>query len=1361
MDNNAAASSTDRCSIVGCGCPLYLQNGYTYDSHIGRYFCSSMSCKNLRKSIYLCRLCDKYSTHSSFPRAHCQSKRHVNNVQKQCDMDSTDDYYNNDDDDATSESNLASNPSTDDLIDSDNGSIMSQSSNEENAAPMQMLDKSLVTEDLVYFSNRPTMIENEATDPNTYDHDTIDDTCSVVDNNDPPDQTLRDCHDNGYTEKTFLDSISNAHNPITVGPEGDAQKYDILKRCFSNGLHIEQHNYYTAVMDAEAGQHVVCSAFASGNTKKYCHTSIDNQDSLHHLLLAKLSSDLTPAQNEIVVALLAHSAFRGQDLCTPKSINDLFRIYSKGKFAIHKTLPGPKPMKMPNSEFSYLSHEEIIKHMFLTSRAPHPFSSFDNVVHGNSKRGKALLSSVTNDVLYDAEGFPFFHVKTMLWTDAFNPLNTKDASLHLCVATIGALDGDHSGKRGYSIWLGPAKEDTDAVERRLVRELNHLSAGETSEGLPFYCYHRHLNKIVHVVVHPFVVLCDQPDTASRTKTSSGGRFHLKFGTSMDFFAVEKNVTCCDTCYKKLLAPSFTQFEQLQTCGRCYSFDTKRMKYALPESYPTAQLHHEDVDNPTTSNELKLKVRSVRTKHLIQACIYAFDRLATTTEPEDGHAWSGTTADVYLQTFCINGRFRASLIKNAKNLNKYNLMLQHESSTGPQRERMEQHKTEHPEQYRMPSFPAFWCLRDADIHTFPTAIAHEIFLGNVKFVTEVLLLENYVCLSGKEKSFLSILEKKLQLLGSFKLSYMITPNKAGKGDCDFTFKGLQCKEWLSIARVSKWLFGHALFCDPEDLDFTYSAKGQKQGMGGFSNSDQEKWCRRRGISVQTMPKTNRKTNSVAQHIWFDDLIHSPEKLFGHFDDSDILDVTREWHADFFQNELEGLSDADEIRSLFYDYVASKQSQPNESDRVYPPDRYFYALDTIEDNDISEIISLHLCLISRLMGVEAQDRVTEIKKLVMMFLTKVHRFDLKCTPTKDGNASNKPSLFSKPNLLSLLNLPDDIERYGHMRLLWVRFYMFATLSFAIYMFPVVVSSFISLFTKIPHLYYSDCFISAMHQELGGMGEGFIPRIKSVIHQLKHNFSYHAINKFVADMAYSDLAEDLITHISPDPTSDTISSAELLRRAALDHMVIKADNPPNTFFHTPTSNGNGKSNPAELLFGFDGSFADGQDNSVYRFDYAVFDTVKFHKCEVVPCVVHRPTGRIFAMAGDRGHMKKIGKQHQLYEITFNLDGSAGTVLNHMDAFYFKLKEISGVGIPVGTGILPNLSSSSSDGDLTVLYRKDMVCGLIMQHNNPKDHYYVTTLDWKELCLDQDNITDSVGFYYPSTHEILNASRADQNIS
>ena len=83
------------------------------------------------------------------------------------------------------------------------------------------------------------------------------------------------------------------------------------------------------------------------------------------------------------------------------------------------------------------------------------------------------------------------------------------------------------------------------------------------------------------------------------------------------------------------------------------------------------------------------------------------------------------------------------------------------------------------------------------------------------------MEKYVTLMGRERTFLHILEHKLQLLGNLKLPYMNVPSKTGKGDSDFTFKGLQCKEWLSIGRISKWLFAQALFCEPEIFVHTYS------------------------------------------------------------------------------------------------------------------------------------------------------------------------------------------------------------------------------------------------------------------------------------------------------------------------------------------------------------------------------------------------------------------------------------------------------------------------------------------------------------------------------------------------------------
>ena len=69
---------------------------------------------------------------------------------------------------------------------------------------------------------------------------------------------------------------------------------------------------------------------------------------------------------------------------------------------------------------------------------------------------------------------PIVYVKIIIWTNAANTFNTKESSVHMCVVTVGAQDGDHSGKRSYPIWLGPAKKDLSPVFKKLVTELNHL-----------------------------------------------------------------------------------------------------------------------------------------------------------------------------------------------------------------------------------------------------------------------------------------------------------------------------------------------------------------------------------------------------------------------------------------------------------------------------------------------------------------------------------------------------------------------------------------------------------------------------------------------------------------------------------------------------------------------------------------------------------------------------------------------------------------------------------------------------------------------------------------------------------------------
>lgn len=109
-------------------------------------------------------------------------------------------------------------------------------------------------------------------------------------------------------------------------------------------------------------------------------------------------------------------------------------------------------------------------------------------------------------------------------------------------------------------------------------------------------------------------------------------------------------------------------------------------------------------------------------------------------------------------------------------------------------------------------------------------------------------------------------------------------------------------------------------------------------------------------MREMPKYYRNTNCIAHKIWFEDLLNTPSKLFNHFGVEfnhfgveDIIDVVCEWHTKFYQKQLKEVTDTEEIRRIFYSCV-DKKNESMERDRVYPPDRFFYALNKVENSDI---------------------------------------------------------------------------------------------------------------------------------------------------------------------------------------------------------------------------------------------------------------------------------------------------------------------------------------------------------------------------------------------------------------------------
>ena len=145
--------------------------------------------------------------------------------------------------------------------------------------------------------------------------------------------------------------------------------------------------------------------------------------------------------------------------------------------------------------------------------------------------------------------------------------------MHLCVATVGAPDGDHSGSRSFPIWLGPAKKDLTSVMHLLVCELNHLQKGQRSDGEPFYCLHKKLRRMVRVQVCPYCWIGDKQDTAEITQTLQGSsNFHLRYGFSMDYYNLRRSdkriLPACEQCLEKLSNLNFENISKLGSRINC-------------------------------------------------------------------------------------------------------------------------------------------------------------------------------------------------------------------------------------------------------------------------------------------------------------------------------------------------------------------------------------------------------------------------------------------------------------------------------------------------------------------------------------------------------------------------------------------------------------------------------------------------------------------------------------------------------------------------------------------------------------------------------------------------------------------------
>jgi hypothetical protein len=164
--------------------------------------------------------------------------------------------------------------------------------------------------------------------------------------------------------------------------------------------------------------------------------------------------------------------------------------------------------------FVYIPMKSTIEHQFCSEDPPNAFLPFSHSVHDNTPRGKELLDPIAVDgsMSEDHRGHKKFPIKLLPWTDDFkvhSVVKTTGASAHLSFVTIGAKDGDHSGKHTHLLWIGPQKASAEEAERMFPDEMNDMSQS------PFQVYSRKHNSIVDVKPKMYAFLADRPDKSKR------------------------------------------------------------------------------------------------------------------------------------------------------------------------------------------------------------------------------------------------------------------------------------------------------------------------------------------------------------------------------------------------------------------------------------------------------------------------------------------------------------------------------------------------------------------------------------------------------------------------------------------------------------------------------------------------------------------------------------------------------------------------------------------------------------------------------------------------------------------------------
>lgn len=246
----------------------------------------------------------------------------------------------------------------------------------------------------------------------------------------------------------------------------------------------------------------------------------------------------------------------------------------------------------------------------------------------------------------------------------------------------------------------------------------------------------------------------------------------------------------------------------------------------------------------------------------------------------------------------------------------------------------------------------------------------------------------------------------------------------------------------------------------------------------------------------------------------------------------------------------------------------------------------------------------------------------------------------------------------------------------------------------------------------------------------GEGYLPKIKRNIRDMRKNFATHAMNSMMKEIAHSNLTRELITkipknknYLSNDVTE--LDATQQMIEAAMDYMPKKSN-----------LNGQSSASPSSKsnlqLFGAQSKYTDCDGFNVHYFkntdDCGIMSGR--HDQLAVPVTCHKKTGKVYLGLIGESKIKllfhELKVQYSEYAFLF-------------ESHYFSFLPPS------------DLAVMANEEEIDSWLCKDITSGILLQHKTRKNLYYCVRMDWKEMTVPLGS--KQIQFHFPRLHkEICN---------